>query len=266
MLAQILAKFTVKRFNEPQALYALRDERALVYQSLLDEERRSRDEKIAVLGAGDASIADGALWREMALEIDGDNKKLQQENIDLRAQVAEVEAKCSALAFALNNRGEGTGDAGEDDLMPVPKSVHDAVVLASEFLGDGIVFGDDAYTSAGESNFKQPTSVFEAFRAMDAIAQAIGEGGVGRPMKDAFREFGIDYRQGVAKTTPRKLREQYLFEVKGQPVVCEEHISFGSSYDPAECLRIYFSSKQLQKHGHFLVGHVGRHLDTKKTS
>jgi hypothetical protein len=85
-------------------------------------------------------------------------------------------------------------------------------------------------------------------------------------LRDAFREVGIDYRGGIADSTPARLRQQYLLAgPDGRGYDCVEHLVLGSSYDPRHCLRIYFTSRVVNE-TRFVIGHVGRHFEVGTTT
>jgi hypothetical protein len=47
---------------------------------------------------------------------------------------------------------------------------------------------------------------------------------------------------------------------------CGEHLALGISYDPRHCLRVHFCLQPRLPDGRILIGHCGRHLDTKSTT
>lgn len=79
---------------------------------------------------------------------------------------------------------------------------------------------------------------------MARVARKRRDGLLGTGLREAFAELGVDYRPTIARTTPAKLREQYLFRLpSGEQMLAEEHIALGATRDPRRCLRICFSSR-----------------------
>ena len=100
---------------------------------------------------------------------------------------------------------------------------------------------------------------------MARVAKRRMDGGLGIPLKEAFRELGVDYRGGISDTTPATMRQQYLFYgPDGEEYDCVEHIALGVSRDPRHCLRIYFTSRA-RAENRFVIGHVGKHFDVQMT-
>lgn len=101
---------------------------------------------------------------------------------------------------------------------------------------------------------------------MADIARRRQAGALGKSLKDAFREMGIDYRGGIASTTSARLLQQYhVVGPGGATYDCPEHIVVGTSYDPRFCLRIYFTSRAALE-PRFVIGHVGRHFEVASTT
>ncbi|MEQ9570127.1 MAG: hypothetical protein RLN75_08050, partial [Longimicrobiales bacterium] len=101
--------------------------------------------------------------------------------------------------------------------------------------------------------------------AMAVVARRRMTGGLGVSLREAFREFGVDYRGGISESTSARMRDQYRFTgPEGQHYDCFEHIALGNARDPRYCLRIYFTSRA-KAENRFVIGHVGKHFDVKMT-
>jgi hypothetical protein len=147
----------------------------------------------------------------------------------------------------------------EDEADSGPTLV-DAVRQAGSEYGDALLVLESAETTAAESPYADVDRLGAVLQAMAYVARRRQEGGLDGGLRAAFQELGIDYRSGVAKTTPEKLRRQYRFTgPDGREYDCPEHIALGATYDPKHCLRIYFTSRALSE-PRFVIGHVGRHL------
>lgn len=155
----------------------------------------------------------------------------------------------------------------EEDEEPDEESLTlvDVVRTAAEAYSDALVFLDSAYESASESPYESPDRVQAVLDAMARIARRRQDGVLGMSLRSAFSELGIDYRSGISRTTPERLREQYRFNYRGLEFEAEEHIALGNTYDPRRCLRIYFSSR-VPNELRFVIAHVGRHFTVTTTT
>lgn len=160
---------------------------------------------------------------------------------------------------------EGAGelaDGGElDDLLGV-------VQAAAEAWPDELLFLPQALAAAAESPYEDADRLGAVLEAMAAVARR-RMGGLGVPLREAFREFGVDYRGGISDSTSARLREQYRFVDPESPerteYECVEHIALGNARDPRYCLRIYFTSRA-KAENRFVIGHVGKHFDIGMTN
>jgi hypothetical protein len=125
---------------------------------------------------------------------------------------------------------------------------------------------ESAERAAADSPYEDVDRAANVLEAMALVAQRRRDGMLGVSLRDAFREFGVDYRRGIADSSSRKLRQQYLATgPDGTEYSCEEHIVIGRSYDPRHCLRIYFTSRE-RREPRFVIAHVGIHFDVKTTT
>ena len=156
-------------------------------------------------------------------------------------------------------RGEPLDDAGRATLVEVVQD-------AAEAYSDALVFLDASYQAARHSPYEDPDRVRAILEAMARVARRRRDGVLGTSLREAFSDLGIDYRAAIARNTPDRLREQYrFFRDNGDPVEAEEHIVLGNTYDPRQCLRIYFSSR-VANEPRFVIGHVGRHFEVQSST
>jgi hypothetical protein len=154
-------------------------------------------------------------------------------------------------------------DEGEDDER---LTLFDVVEWASESHADVLEFLDSASSSAAQSPYEDPERVRAIFDAMALVGRRRQEGALGTSLKDAFADLGVDYRAGISRHTPARLRQQHRFTTReGIPFEAEEHIALGGTYDPRRCLRIYFSSR-LPDETRFVIAHVGRHFQVMSST
>jgi hypothetical protein len=262
-IAQFLAASTVQRFGESQDLVDmrnhLRDFRAAAYadaqrQRLLQLEARLTEK-------------DEELWGGFSSE----NGRLLADNEDLRRRLAEAEAKVEhletdkrALLYQLRS-AQGSASPIEALPLPEPYDVVEAVEIASEMLSDGLVVLPSATEAAADSPYRFPQRVLDTLQMMAEVARKRAHGELGMPLREAFRERNVDYRPAIADATSNRHRTQYEFTYLDEVCSCEEHICLGGGYDPASNLRIYFTSRH-PREGRFVIGHVGRHLESKSSN
>jgi hypothetical protein len=137
----------------------------------------------------------------------------------------------------------------------------DVVKEMAESHADALVFLDSAHAAAEQSPYEDPERVRAILDAMAHVARRRRDGMLGTSLREAFGDLGIDYRGTIARSTPDRLRQQYVFHMPdGEPFEAVEHIVLGNTYDPRRCLRIYLSSR-VSSEPRFVIGHVGRHFE-----
>jgi hypothetical protein len=88
-----------------------------------------------------------------------------------------------------------------------------------------------AYDAAAASPYEDPERVRAILEATARVARRRRDGELGTSLREAFADLGIDYRPGIARSTPAPLREQYRFvNASGEPVEAEEHIALGNTF------------------------------------
>jgi hypothetical protein len=143
----------------------------------------------------------------------------------------------------------------------------DAVRQAASNHANALLILPQAIEAAQDSPYDDVDRIATILDAMALVARRRQSGALGVSLRDSFRELGVEYRGGISKATPARLREQYRAEVKsGEEVSCEEHIAIGGgTYDPRHCLRIYFTSRA-RSEPRFVILHVGRHFEVESTT
>jgi hypothetical protein len=259
-IAQVLTGLTVDRFEEEPFIAQLRDERAVVM-----DERRS----VLVLSLSKArkAAADGDDFRQLAEAYASQNAELEQEVERLQEALEESRHKVAALQHALDQRETAsTGAASSAAVVLTPLDVEDAVEQAQALFPDDLLILPNALSSATDSPYRDPGEVAQALAAIAEVARRLRGGKLGKKLQDVFAELGVDYSGGLAPTTPKKLRKQYVFRDGDRERVCEEHLRIGGgSYDPSDSLRIYINTKD-RPQGRVVIGHVGGHLDVISTT
>ena len=195
------------------------------------------------------------------------------------ANAAGVERRLGQFERLLREHLRGIGDVGTHAdgaalLESVPRVEDEqadvtltAVVQHAETeYADALLVLDSAIASAEESPYEDVHRVAANLKAMAELARRRQEGRLGMSLRDAFAEAGMDYRGGIAPSTSKRQRQQYVADLPGgETVECHEHLVLGTSYDPRHCLRIYFTSRAPGE-PRFVIAHVGRHFDVITTT
>jgi hypothetical protein len=156
-------------------------------------------------------------------------------------------------------------DTADESGEPRP-TLREVVRLAASAHPDALLVLDSAELSAADSPYEDLDRVASTLDAMAEIARRRQGGSLGMSVRDAFREYGIEYRGAIAASTSERQRTQYLRTGSdGATYICHEHLVLGASYDPRHCLRIYFTSRASLE-SRFVIGHVGRHFDVASTT
>jgi hypothetical protein len=263
-LAQWLAVLTTQRFVENPHLPEIRDKRAVAYER---RHRLLRDELIRRRAAARDETAYEAIAEMAFKEID----KLTAENEELGAEVADMKARLrwSAKQIARLRYHASTVADAEEVGVPVPAfdpaTVAEAVQYAAQVYDEQLFFLPKAFETAQDSQYRHPSEVLRVLDGLADVAATMATGTLGMSICDALRERNIDYRSAISDTTSKRLRQQFKFRHGNRQYRCEEHICLGGTYDPVDCLRIYFTTKQMID-GKIVIAHVGRHLNVMTTT
>lgn len=232
--------------------YALRREavRGLLLKEMEAARRKAESENADV----------GALLALADTELAGYKSELA----DLKSALANERHKAMLLRERLERVERDAGlfeYAGYLRILSV-RSTREAVECASELFGASLYFLPTAFKSAADSRFEKPDEVLRALCVLAEVAgrHLVREGQAS--LGEMFRRLGQDYAPGIAETSSARVRRQHEFvDTNGSVFECYEHLRLGVSYDPRYCLRIYFASKPTFN-GRFVVGYVGKHLET----
>lgn len=257
-LAQFLAVLTTRRYRGEARIQHLRDERAVAREA----RRAALERSLSTLQGKDT---DAQTWRQLAEDYDSSNRQLKLELDALKEENRAIVITKDALARNLRRLRDARGiDEGTTPIL-APDSLVEAVQQAQLLHSEYLNILPTAATAAEDSPYRDPGDASRALGALAQISARSKQGPLGRNLKDVFAELGLDYRPGISPKTPKRLREQHVFTDGVREYECFEHLCFGSSYDPADCLRIYFTTAR-DDAGRWTVGHVGRHLDTLSTT
>lgn len=235
---------------------------------------------MGVVGTGEIAGAIGEIAKQLGIlaasisKLAAANRELSEEVTQLRtghavrlASIATIERRIERIdSFVLERLPALLAPQGADAPAASAESDRDRVELvdvvrqSSARHADALLLLESAEQSALESPYEDVDRVAKVLDAMAEIARRRQAGTLGMPVRQAFRDYGIDYRTAIAETTPERQRAQYLLaDDHGRTYECLEHVVLGSTYDPRYCLRIYFTSRAPTE-PRFVIGHVGRHF------
>lgn len=263
-IAESLARATVRRYVTDHRLLHLRDSRAFVQEA----DRILLEDRLRQATSNSATVQE---WMQLASQYSEDlsrqvfDNEQQRKRIErLLAENQRLDGKVKALLYAL--REKGVQEDADDDELPAyePSTVEEAVLYAVDYLADDLVILDSAIKSAADSPYAQPGKVLEGLKALAVYARARRSGSLGTTPVEYFRQQGFDLAADITTETRSYHGAEYRFTYQDDFVECAAHLRFGSSYDPRECCRIYFTIDE--QSGKVIIGHVGRHLTSATTT
>ena len=148
---------------------------------------------------------------------------------------------------------------------PAIESVAQALYRSEREFPERLVFWRSARESSEECQAKLGSRVYEAFSAMNDVANQYFRArsekrSMGMDLGRAFRLKGFDYSSKESMTAMGgKLGTQRRFRNgPAEQLVMERHLTLGGG-DPVNCVRIHFEIDD--ERGKFIVGWCGAHLD-----
>jgi hypothetical protein len=221
------------------------------------ELQRLRDERTATLATsvlldGGAAVSAAPLDAHRALvgELRDRLRRMERERNDLLADFEDARR---------------ASDDDTEDRAPTETPVQVLLDVADQF-SDVLVVHPRAVQSASESVYEDLDALRAALTALGTLARATRAGSIGKGLRDAFAAHGVPFIPGFSESTGLRLQRQYVRTWDGVTYSCGEHLALGISYDPRHCLRVHFCLQPRLPDGRILIGHCGRHLDTKSTT
>lgn len=190
-----------------------------------------------------------------ALKNRGDRFAL--ENGQLRQTVAQIEEELNQAApIPTDTEAEATDDAESRF-----KSVYQVVQHANENL-DNLRFLPSAFRSARKSPFLNTDKLYETLEILSECGQARANDTLGVSVENWLGGRSVDYTPFESESTMKEYGEQRVFRNGRNDLTMQEHIKLGGggNRDPQIVMRLHFIWSASEKR--WLIGHVGRHLDT----
>jgi hypothetical protein len=183
---------------------------------------------------------------------EGELSRTRERLSETRQQLDQERASARALRTTLAAHKERQPIA--KPASDAPQSVLEAVERAQALYGDAIRILPSAFTSSKESEFPDPDTAWSYLKALGEVGRRRQDRALGRPLGEVFADLGVDYSPGPSDPSRKT---PYVFRDGDREVECADQLRKGSN--PATCLRIYFASTE---DGGFVIGHVGRQIDT----
>jgi hypothetical protein len=252
-LVQRLAEVSVQRpFSDPVIADTLRDLRGASYGA-----RPDATEALAAAESG-VEMDKGQLigivrqLEEAVRAAEGELSRTRERLSETRQQLEQERASTRALRTTLAAHKERQPIA--KPASDAPQSVLEAVERTQALYGDAIRILPSAITSSKESEFPDPDTTWSYLKALGEVGRRRQDRALGRPLGEVFADLGVDYSPGPSDPSRKT---PYVFRDGEREVECADQLRKGSN--PATCLRIYFASTE---DGGFVIGHVGRQIDT----
>lgn len=185
---------------------------------------------------------------EANFDAEVESESLRQERDEARSQLVE-------LARSLQGQ-PNDDDAGAMAESGPPVSVLDAVERAAS-AAEHSTFLPEAFDSAAESQYQDPSRVLDDLRLVDEVARDWANGELSTGPHDAFKQRCSGYRDGIGQKASTQYAADYERNYDGERVMLGPHIRRGIGAVSA-ILRIYMHFDTTNQT--VVVGHVGRKL------
>ena len=254
---------------------ALPQPRPRLYEEVSSRIRRLRYERLLERADGaSADIAENkALWElaDSATRENGELRKNRDELLDqiddLKLQLLDKEAAVRELNEALVATQRTTADESDaelgdlDELRPKFGLVSDVVEYADGKLTH-LRFLSNAFSSARKSPFLDRDKLYETLEILDECGQARANDTLGVSVENWLGGRSVDYAPFESESTMNEYGDQRVFRDGLNDITMQEHIKLGGggNRDPQRVMRLHFIWSASEKR--WLIGHVGRHLDT----
>ena len=183
-----------------------------------------------------------AAYKRIAVVSQRRNKNLETENKALEREIERL--KTDGVKPCVDEPPAPPAADAE------PKSVLEAALKADEAF-DRLRFFPSAFKSAGDSQFRPASKVYDAFGVLNDCAEALSKGALGHSVTQWLAERGVEYAAGESTSTSQKYIDDRTFCGVYMPA----HVKMGGGG-----LRIHLRWEEDE--GGWLIGHVGRHLPT----
>lgn len=257
-LVQRLAEVSVERqIPDDVTVETLRDARAAMYgtAAYADEEVEQLDTVTGIEGDSTHLATMLKAYDTSLRQVEGELSRTRERLIEMRTQLAHERTTVRALRTNLAAMREG-----QSVTRPVndqPESVLEAVERAQALYPDALEILPSALKSAEESLFPDAKTAWHFMKTMGEIARKRRDRMLYKSVEEAFHDADIEYVPGPYEPGIRRQRDQYTFRAADREVDCLDQLRRGEN--PATCLRVYFTSSE---DGGFIIGHVGRQLDS----
>ena len=242
--------------------------RPRLYEEVSSRIRRLRYERLLERAEGaSADVAENkALW-ELADSATHENGELREQIDELNSQISVKDSiikQLNVTIVALQHSDADEPDAELEDLDKLrPKFglVSDVVEYADGKLTH-LRFLPSAFRSARKSPFLDRDKLYETLEILNECGQAQANDTLGVSVENWLGGRSVDYAPFESESTMNEYGDQRVFRDGLNDITMQEHIKLGGggNRDPQRVMRLHFIWSASEKR--WLIGHVGRHLDT----
>jgi ATP cone domain-containing protein len=191
---------------------------------------------------------DQRVLEEFGYEIESvkkENAAVKAENESLNSVLRDCERQLGAIMCA----------DGDD----APKTVREALQLASVRFSKRLVIHAKAQQSALDSPYKHPQKVYYVLSLLSQYASSRAESerlGLTEWLKERNCPFEYAPHESESTRNNREARIERMVQFDGSSFILRKHIKIGKAGDANHCCRLYFELLDPDK---ILIGYLGRH-------
>lgn len=263
-LFDILGRLAGLSLDEPPLRRALRiEERAAEVAARIAEQTDHAARLVATADMNDGGLS-AEEFVEFAAEFDqmtAQVKSLELSSLDAESEIASLRAERDESRSQLIEVVRQYGDPRREqptalvDLAP-PTSVAEAVRRADD-AAEHSVYLREAFDSAEQSGYQDPSRVMDDLRVIEEIATDWAAGDLSAGPNHAFEQRCSNYQSGLGQKASTQYAVDYERVYKDQVVMLGPHLRRGIGA-VASILRIYMYFDTDDQR--IVVGHVGRKL------
>lgn len=218
-----------------------------------------------------AKLLDAGDYIALVESVDGDLKRLQDENHRLQLQLLEANERAETeankaeswrLAYEGSQRTVPQATSEASASMPPPSTVREAVDrVASQFEGK-IVLMENSASDIDSNPFEDCHSLYKAlcFLATTYVKAKSGEVACADLASACKQASGFTYSAHQSEVTIGQNRGDYETAWKGRKVTLKEHIKKGSNREARYAIRVAFFYDDKDKV--VVLGFIGQHQTT----
>ena len=265
-LRRLIARSSIEQPNARQDFPPFRELRARLAQIAADQGLQAATGPADRRTLLEAKIRSLEQQVESALEVATQEEekvlRIRAEMEQLREDLDEVKRHNFLLRerIAALERRNGPGFAERQQALR-PDSYQELGEWAERCFPDRLVLSAKARRAVAGSAFRDIGLVCDALELLATAYVDMRREGKGRDAYEAgLRRLYLDDDQIAASPDHHRNDPQYICRYEGDEFFTGRHLKKGTSYDPRECLRIYYAWDEDGRR--VMIGHLTTHLTT----